>query len=263
MRRIWRLLHFFGAVLWHTVYASLAVRFRPEEERPAFRARCQQAGSRTACRILGVRVSMRGLPPRGKPMLFVCNHLGLLDPFVLGSQMLFSSAGKAEIRKWPLVGWMCRAHGMLFVDRRRAGASAFVDHVQQRLREGVSVLVFPEGTTGWGDAVLPFKTAAFQAVAGGDEAVLPLYLNVLAVNGEPTDGGPIPDVSHNDKDFVEHSWHLLGLKRVDVEVCVGEPVATAGRNRKELARLAHEVVSELGGHTPAENSGTTLEKTDT
>ncbi len=264
MRRTWRLFRVFVTTLVYTVYVSLVLRFRPEEERPALRARFQQVGAGILCRAMGVRASMRGTPPAGKSMLCVSNHMGVLDPLVLGSQMPLTIVGKAELSRWPFIGWVCRTYGLLFVDReRRSSTHHFVKEVREKLREGVSVLVFPEGETDWGNEVLPFKTGVFQAVAGGDEAVLPLYLDVLAVNGEPTDGGPIPDLSHNDKDFVEHCWHVLGLKRVDVEVCVGEPVAAAGRTRKELACLAHGVVSELGGHTPAENSGTTLEKTHT
>ena len=197
-------------------------------------------------------------------MLCVSNHMGVLDPLVLGSQMPMCIVGKAELGSWPFIGWVCRTYGLLFVDReRRTSTQNFVEEVQGRLKDGVSVLVFPEGTTNWGNEVLPFKTGVFQAVAGGDEAVLPLYLDVLAVNGEPTRDGLIPDISHNDKSFVEHCWHVLGLKRIDMEVWVGEPVAAAGRSRKELARLAHQDVSRLGGHLSEEDSPATLEKTAT
>ena len=262
MRRTWRLFLVFATTLVYTVGVRLILRFRPEEERPALRARLQQSGTGWVCRAMGVHVSIRGTPPMGKAMLCVSNHMGMLDPLVIGSQMPLSIVGKAELSRWPFVGWVCRTYGLVFVDRaRRSSAHDFVIEVKEKLGEGVSVLAFPEGGTGWGDEVLPFKTGVFQSVAGGDGAVLPLYLDVRAVNGEPTDGGPLPDISHNDKNFVEHCWHLLGLKRVDVVVCVGEPVAVAGRNRKELARLAYAGVLELGGGLPAEHSGTTLEKT--
>jgi 1-acyl-sn-glycerol-3-phosphate acyltransferase len=253
MRRIWRLFHVFIITLGYTAYVSLMLRFRPEEERPIIRARRQQVGTGLLCRALGVRTSLRGTPPAGKAMLYVSNHIGLLDPLVVGSLIPVSIVGKAELASWPFVGWVCRTYGLLFVERgRRTATSDFVRQVQEKLGEGVSVLVFPEGTTNWGDVVQPFKTGAFEAVAGRDEAVLPLYVDVTAVNGEPTGDGRLLDVTHNGRTFTEHCWHLLGLKRVDMAVWVGEPVAAAGRNRKELARLTHQFVNRLAGRSPVE-----------
>jgi 1-acyl-sn-glycerol-3-phosphate acyltransferase len=117
------------------------------------------------------------------------------------------------------------------------------------LQAGVSVLVFPEGTTGWGDVVQPFKTGAFQAVAGRDGgAVLPLFLDVAALDGEPVERAQGRRmISHNNQGFVAHCLYMLSLNRAEMEVHVGEPVRAAGRSRKELARLTHRAVSALGG----------------
>lgn len=245
-RRIWRLLRVLVITLACTSYLSLTVRFRPEAERAAYRARRQQVGQRLLCRAMGLRVSMRGAPPPDRPMLFVCNHLSAFDPLILGSQIPVAFAGKAELRNWPLIGWVCYTHGMIFVDRtRRTSTTTFVEQVQEKLRAGVSVLVFPEGTTGWGDVVQPFKTGAFEAVAGREDgAVLPIFLDVLAVEGRPAEDGR-RIISHNDQSFVEHTGHILGLKHVDVQVCIGEPVAANGHNRKKLAQLTHDAVSAL------------------
>ena len=246
MLRIWRLFRVFMTTLVYTSYVSLVVRRRPPVERPRLRAHHQKIGAGLLCRAMGVRVSMQGAPPAGQPMLYVSNHLGVLDPLVLASQMPLCIVGKAELSRWPYVGWMCRTYGLLFIDReRRTAAGALVEQIQEKLREGVSVLVFPEGTTGWGDVIQPFKTGVFQAVAERDEAALPLYLNVQAVNGEPTTGGQLPDITRNGRTFVEHALHLLSLKRVDIQVCVGQPLTTDGLDRKALARLAYQAVNGL------------------
>ena len=247
MRRIWRLLRVIGIAVVYTSWVDLAMRFRPKAEHPALRAQRQQVGCTMLCRAMGVRVRLKGEPPPGKPMLFVCNHLGVLDPLILGSQMPLAFAGKAEIKTWLLIGWVCRIFGMLFVDRdRRTRTGTFVEQVRGKLRAGVSVLVFPEGTTGRGDTVMPFKTGAFQAVAEQDgEAVLPVFLDVSAVEGEPAEQGRRYEVSHNDQTFARHCWHLFGLKHIDITVQVGTPIAAAGRDRKVLASLAHQAVCDL------------------
>ena len=250
MRGYWRLIKMMAIAIAYTSYANLVVRFRPEAERPALRAHHQQVGARLLCRAARFRVSMRGVPPVGKPMLYVCNHLSGFDPILLGSQAPVAFAGKAELSTWPVFGWVCRTYGMLFVERtRRTSTATFVKQVQEKLKAGVSVLVFPEGTTGWGDVVQPFKTGAFEAVAGREDgAALPLFLDVTAVEGEPTEqekGRRV--ISHNNEVFMEHCLRLFGLKNIDMQVRVGEPVLANGRNRKELARLTHQAVNALGG----------------
>lgn len=258
VRRFWRLFRMLLAIFTHVPYANVAVRFRPEEARPAFRAHRQMMGTRALCRILGVRVTMETQPPNSQAMLYVCNHLGMLDPLVLASQMPVSFAGKAEMGSWPIIGWTCKTMGMLLVERERPSkTSAFVLEVQEKMVAGVSMLVFPEGTTSVGDEVRPFKTGAFQAVAGHETAaVLPFYLKIVEVEGQPAIPERRRTVTWADdtQTFFEHSWFLLGLKSVHFRVIMGEPVPTNARDRKELARLTHTHVSTLGGHLTDEGS---------
>jgi 1-acyl-sn-glycerol-3-phosphate acyltransferase len=249
MRRFWKLLRIGGLVLAHTLYASFALRRRAPAERAAFRAHRQRVGCRALCRILNVEVSCTGPVPEGARMLLVCNHFGILDPLVLATQMPVAFVSKAEVRGWPLIGRVTRLMGVIFVEReRRTQAGDFVRAVQSRLREGVHVLAFPEGTTSGTEAVLPFKTGAFAAVAGlGGGAVLPLYLKVESVNGRPAVGALRERVVWSDKGFARHAWEVLGLRSVRLQVRVGEPVPSGGQDRKALALLAHAQVCALGG----------------
>ena len=251
MRRLWRSIRVFAITLQCTIYTSVAVRFKPVAERPAFRARRQQIGSRRLCRAMGFRVQLRGAPPAGRPMLYVSNHLSAFDPLILGGQMPVAFAGKAELRAWPLIGWVCATHGMIFVDRdRRTSTTSFVEQVQAKLQAGVSVLVFPEGTTGLGETVKPFKTGAFEAVARrADGAVLPLFIDVPAVEGVPVQDGRRV-ISHTDEPFIDHTLRLFSIRNIDIVVTVGEPVAATRYDRKQLARMTHEAVEALAqGHS--------------
>lgn len=249
MRALWRLLRVLWTTTTHTLYLSLAVRFRPPEARAAFRAWRQHVGCRALCRILGVRVVVEGALPGRDGALLVCNHFGVLDPLVLASQVPLAPVAKAEVADWPYVGWVCRTMGVIFVRReRRTQTISFVDTVQQRLREGVHVLVFPEGTTSGERRVMPFKTGAFEAVAGmEDGTVLPLYLDAVTVEGVPAEGAAREKVVWADSDltFVQHVWQLLGLKQVEMRIRLGTPVSTAGRDRKELAQISHAQVRAL------------------
>lgn len=256
MRPFWRLLRIFLTMLAHTLYVGFAARRRPPAARAAFRARRQHVGCRALCRILGVRVVLEGRVPEHRGLLLVSNHFGVLDPLVLSAAIPLAAASKAEVRHWPFLGWVCRTFGVLFVEReRRTQTATFVETVQDRLRRGVHVLVFPEGTTNAGRRVQPFKTGAFEAVAGLDGgAVLPLHLDAVAVEGAPAEGAVRDRVVWADPavPFLRHVWDVLSLRDVEMRVRVGEPLPTAGLGRKELAQAAHARVAALAGtHLPA------------
>ncbi len=250
MRAFWRLLRVFWTTFLHTLYLSVAVRRRPAAERNAYRAWRQHVGCRALCRILGVRVTVDGvLPEAGGTPLLVCNHFGVLDPLVLSAWLPLAAVSKAEVRDWPFIGWVCRTMGVIFVEReRRSQTGTFVETVQEHMRQGVPVLVFPEGTTTAARQVQPFKTGAFEAVAGMEGgAVLPLYLDAVSVEGRPAEGAQRARVVWADPgvSFVRHVWGLLGLREVEMRVRIGPPIATDGCDRKALARHAHTRVAAL------------------
>jgi 1-acyl-sn-glycerol-3-phosphate acyltransferase len=255
MRAFWRLLRLFFVVGGHTLYTSLAVRRRPAAERAAFRAWRQHVGCRALCRALGVRVTVEGAWPEGRGMLLVCNHFGVLDPLVLSSEIPLAAVSKAEVAQWPLLGWVCRTMGVIFVEReRRTQTGSFVETVQDRLHRGVPVLVFPEGTTSGERRVQPFKTGAFEAVADmPDGLVLPLHLDAVTVEGRPADAAVRARVVWADSSlsFTQHVWQLFSLRDVEMRVRVGTPLSTDGRSRKELAQISQAHVTALSGRHAA------------
>ncbi|MGI9175717.1 MAG: lysophospholipid acyltransferase family protein [Rhodothermales bacterium] len=253
-RQAGRLARLFAATVTRTLYLSVSARRQPADKRLIYRARRQETGCRLLCKIAGIRVTVHGsLPesdtPAGRGRLLVCNHIGALDPIVLASRMPVSFAGKAEIAQWPFVGWVTREMGVFSVERdRRTSTGEFVERVQERLQRGVDVLVFPEGQTTRGASVLTFKTGAFAAVAGDEQGtVIPLCLLPRSVEGRPAIGTDLESVTWADtpQTFAEHVWHLLGLRYVHYDIHIGEPITTAGRDRKELAQVAHHAVEAL------------------
>ena len=93
------------------------------------------------------------LPQRG---LIVSNHLSHLDILFYGSLGPVIFVSKAEVRTWPLFGKLAAHGATVFVDRGSpAEAAAAAAQIEQHLRDGLTVLLFPEGTSGDGAAVLP------------------------------------------------------------------------------------------------------------
>lgn len=249
MRAVGRLLLLFGVTTVYTALLSLACLFVRAESRPQFRARHQTTGSRLLCRIFRLRVRTTGALPYDQTLLIVCNHFGILDPFVLASTLPVAFVGKAEIARWPFFGWVARTYGVIFVDRDKQHAvSNFVQQVQNRMRSRVPVLVFPEGTTSADESVLPFKTGAFAAVSGmADGEILPVYLRPVEIGGRAVSeqNRRLVTWAGGNEPFTTNLLRITGLRSMAMEVCVGKPFRVGDMNRKALADEAYDRVVAL------------------
>ena len=109
--------------------------------------------------IAGARVTVRGTPVR-RDAVILANHQSWPDILVLAGVSGCAFVAKAELRAVPLVGWLCTLNETLFVSRAdRMGIAAQVAQLRTALGGGRPVAIFPEGTTGNGRALLPFKGA--------------------------------------------------------------------------------------------------------
>jgi lyso-ornithine lipid O-acyltransferase len=124
----------------------------------------------------GVRPTVRGEIPK-QPCLLVANHMSYFDPMVITSLCPLTAVAKREVADWPWVGEQCRRYGVLYYERDNAHSGARVLREAMRAFErGVSVLVFPEGTTTTGDRVLPFKRGSFGAALHAGVPIVPVAL---------------------------------------------------------------------------------------
>jgi 1-acyl-sn-glycerol-3-phosphate acyltransferase len=229
-----------------TIATNLRARNLSESERWHYRAERQTEGCKILCRIMDVRVRCEGdVEADG---MVVSNHFGILDPLVLATAMPMAFVAKAEIEKWPFVGWVTRAMGVFFVHRNRSARTTdFVDQVRDRIEAGVRVTVFPEGTTSQRPEVQPFKTGAFAAVADREIRITPVHLSVVTVDGRPLDDEGRDKVvwAESPRSFMEQFMLLLSMEEATFQIRIGAPVSARGLGRKELATVLRERVSEL------------------
>lgn len=146
----------------------------------AARAQAEQARwvAENMCALHGLRPALRGdlQLPEG-PCVVVANHITYFDPLVLGSLLPLSAIAKREVLDWPLIGALSRKLGTLYVTREDAHSGArCLREARRMLARGVSVLVFPEGTTTRGREVLPFKRGMFGVSAQVGVPVVPVCL---------------------------------------------------------------------------------------
>ena len=126
---------------------------------------------------LGVRLQTEGqLDPR--PALLVANHVSWLDILAICALRPALFVCKSDIADWPGFGWLLERVGTIFMRRGSAHSAARSAAAATRcLRSGVSVAVFPEGTSSNGEQVLPFSAALFQAAVDSGCPVQPLALS--------------------------------------------------------------------------------------
>lgn len=117
---------------------------------------------RNAFRIMGIGFSTKGRQ-MSQPGAVVANHSSWLDIFSLNAAKRVYFVSKAEVAKWPGIGWLARATGTVFIERDPRKAKAQKELFEARLKAGHKLLFFPEGTSTDGLRVLPFKSTLFAA----------------------------------------------------------------------------------------------------
>lgn len=116
--------------------------------------------ARGSLRLLGLRAEVRGAPMRA-PGALVANHSSWLDIVALQSAARVSFVSKAEVASWPVIGFIGRAIGTVFIERRATEARRQAETLSARLARGDRLCLFPEGTSSDGQRVLPFKSSLF------------------------------------------------------------------------------------------------------
>ncbi|WP_163694316.1 lysophospholipid acyltransferase family protein [Mycolicibacterium sarraceniae] len=196
------------------------------------RGRIQRAYCRTFLRCLGVRITVSGGPIRNlRGVLVVSGHVSWIDIFIIGSVLPGAFVARADLIDWPAVGLAARIMKVIPIDR---GSLRRLPHVvaqvADRLRNGQTVVAFPEGTTWCGLAYGQFRPAMFQAAVDSGRPVQPLRLTY-----HHRDGRPSTVAAFVGDDTL---WQSLSrtvrarLTVVDVEVTSLE---LPGADRRELA----------------------------
>jgi 1-acyl-sn-glycerol-3-phosphate acyltransferase len=205
-----------------------------------------QFWQRVACRLVGIRVRVEGIPA-APPLLIATNHVSWLDVPVLGSVLPVSFIAKAEVATWPAVRTLARLQRTVFIDRtKRAKTASATKAIARRVAAGDIMVLFAEGTTGDGNRILPFRSAllgAASAAAGsGMTRVQPVAIRYTGLRGLPIDRAERPLVAwYGDMDLAPHFMKVVGIGVIDVVVRFGEPIAfgpDADRKKVALACFA-------------------------
>lgn len=191
------------------------------------------------CRLLGMRIQTHGLAMEGSA-LRVCNHVSWTDIPILAAGLPLRFLAKREVASWPLIGWIAREIGTIFVQRGAGDSAKVRQKLVSSLEGGGSVMVFPEGTTTTGESVKRFHPHMLGAAI---EAKCSVQAITLAYHRDGQPDWLVPFTG--DDDFVAHLCRLLKKPAVRVDVMFHPPVAvSASDNPADLAQMLHKQVSQ-------------------
>lgn len=170
--------------------------------------------------------------------LVVANHISWIDIYVINAWRPTPFVSKAEIRQWPVVGWLAQQLDTVFIQReKRSDARRIVHELAERLSAGELMCVFPEGTTSSGVALLPFHANLFQAAVSASVPVQPICILYEDAHGkQSTAPAYIDDLTLSDSLNL-----LLRGAPLTAHVYVGAPLAP-GADRRTLAAEAQAVI---------------------
>lgn len=167
--------------------------------------------------------------------------MGILDILVLASVRNCLFITSVEMRDTPFLGTLCEMGGCFFVERRsRAHISKEIESIRQALKQGFNIVLYPEGTSGNGEKVLPFKKSLMTAAAGTGVPILPMALNYTHVNGEPNSWKWRDHVCwYGDQTFAPAMIRLLTCKEIRAKIEFLEPiVCNSDEERRHVAENA-------------------------
>lgn len=190
------------------------------------------------CRALGVRLEVQGsLAPR---CLLVGNHISWLDIPAIGAQAEIGFLSKAEVRKWPLIGWMAAVAGTCFIERGGNQSDQVLENLRTELAQGRAIMIFPEGTTTDGRAVKRFHPRLLAAAQGAGADLQPIAISYH----KGTDPRPDQDVPYIGEDtLIANLWRLMRHPALVARIRFLPPIRhREGEQRRVLAERARAAV---------------------
>ena len=235
LRAGWRLLR----VLVHGLHGALicALLF----PRLDTAARMQRVGwwSAKMLRLLGLGLRHQGRLHPG-PLLVVANHVSWLDILALNAVHPVRFVSKADVRHWPLLGWLVACGGTLFIEReRKRDALRVVHQVAEALRSGEIVAVFPEGTTSEGHGVLPFHANLLQAAIATEAPVQPAVLRYRDAGAALSSAAPYV----GDTSLAESIWSVVMAEGLEAQVRLEPALGARHADRRALSDHLREIIA--------------------
>lgn len=209
---------------------------------PRLRIALTREWSRSLLALLRVRLTIRGeaLNASSHKVMVAANHVSWLDIYLLNTAWPARFVSKAEVRSWPVFGWLAEVTGTLFLERGKRRDTARINNViTAALNQGDCVAFFPEGTTTDGTHLKPFLASLLQPAIDAGAELRPVALRYLNADGSINTRAAYC----GDMTMMDSLRNILAQREIRAELQFLAPIACAGKTRRELARQSEAAIS--------------------
>ena len=231
----WRI----GRATLHVLHGMLVMTRFPALDAAGRQQRIQWWSAKLL-RMMGLALHASGTPRPGATLL-VANHVSWLDIAAIHAVAPHARfVSKADVLAWPLLGWLIRGAGTLFIEReRKRDALRVVHQIAESLQAGETVAVFPEGTTTDGRALLPFHANLLHAAVTTGTPVQPVALRYA-----DTAHAISPAAEYlGDTSLLQSLWRVASARGLAVHVELLSAQGTRHADRRALALALREQIA--------------------
>jgi 1-acyl-sn-glycerol-3-phosphate acyltransferase len=199
---------------------------------------------------MGVELEVEGREnfKPGQNYLIAANHLSYLDPLILASVRPMAFVTSIEMKQAFFLGTLTELGGCLYVERRsRGNIRREISEIENALRAGFHVAIFPEATSTDGSKILPFKRPLFSAAIHSARNVLPVMIQYEEIDGQRVSTRNRDRVCwYGDMRFGRHFVRLLDFQKIRIRVTIiPEIPVTPGSERDTITENAYRAISEI------------------
>ena len=190
-------------------------------------------------KICNIDLVIHGDKEQSKGALIVSNHTGYVDILTHAAAFPIRFAPKAELKNTPLFGFLASLSHPVWVDRKnRMESGKCAEEFLATLEHKIPLLVYPEGTTGDGKGLLPFKTGSFAPSVKGSFPVLPVLTFYSVPEGEEDPKW------YDDTEMTVHIWKFLGISKIRADLYILPPLLPGTMDRKTFAISVHDEMAK-------------------
>ena len=165
-------------------------------------------------KILGIRAIITGDLPTTSGLI-IANHRSYFDPILIVTHMNAFPVGKKEVASWPLIGYLCKISGVIFVERECQNSRDMTcQKIKQTINEGHSVINFPEGTTTTLPTTTTFNYGSFRTATQIKAAIIPVAIDYKIGT----------DAFVGDDTFIPHFLKCFGKRTTEIKITYFPPI---------------------------------------